>query len=133
MPALVSVSETAAAAAIKQLEEADFAKNFGNLELDTQGIQSYVKSLGDDFKAAYTEVDGFKTALDNAVTSYQTASTTFSATLFQDMLTNTKLTEAEKQQFTDLLTRAANNSFNSWVSTCTPPYRRPLPTARRPV
>jgi TP901 family phage tail tape measure protein len=96
------IALTAAAAAIKQLEEADFAKNFGNLELDTQGIQSYVKSLGDDFKAAYTEVDGFKTALDNAVTSYQTASTTFSATLFQDMLTNTKLTETDKQQLQQL-------------------------------
>lgn len=96
------IALTAAAAAIKQLEEADFAKNFGNLELDTQGIQSYVKSLGDDFKAAYTEVDGFKTALDNAVTSYQTASTTFSATMFQDMLTNTKLTEADKQQLQQL-------------------------------
>ena len=96
------IALTAAAAAIKQLEEADFAKNCGNLELDTQGIQSYVKSLGDDFKAAYTEVDGFKTALDNAVTSYQTASTTFSATLFQDMLTNTKLTEADKQQLQQL-------------------------------
>lgn len=96
------IALTAAAAAIKQLEEADFAKNFGNLELDTQGIQSYVKSLGDDFKAAYTEVDGFKTALDNAVSSYQTASTTFSATLFQDMLTNTKLTEADKQQLQQL-------------------------------
>lgn len=96
------IALTAAAAAIKQLEEADFAKNFGNLELDTQGIQSYVKSLGDDFKAAYTEVDGFKTALDNAVTSYHTASTTFSATLFQGMLTNTKLTEADKQQLQQL-------------------------------
>lgn len=96
------IALTAAAAAIKQLEEADFAKNFGNLELDTQGIQSYVKSLGDDFKAAYTEVDGFKTALDNAVTSFQTASTTFSATMFQDMLTNTKLTEADKQQLQQL-------------------------------
>lgn len=96
------IALTSAAAAIKKLEEADFAKNFGNMELDTQGIQSYVKSLGDDFKAAYTEVDGFKTALDNAVTSYQTASSTFSSTLFQDMITNTKLTEADKQQLQQL-------------------------------
>lgn len=96
------IALTSAAAAIKQLEDADFAKNFGNLELDTQGIQSYVKILGDDFKAAYTEVDGFKTALDNAVASYQTASTTFSATLFQDMITNTKLAETDKQQLQQL-------------------------------
>lgn len=96
------IALTSAAAAIKQLEEADFAKNFGNLELDTQGIQSYVKSLGEDFKAAYTEVDGFKSALDGAVQSYQTASTTFSATLFQDMITNTKLTDADKKQLNQL-------------------------------
>lgn len=96
------IALTSAAAAIKQLEEADFAKNFGNLELDTQGIQSYVKSLGDDFKAAYTEVDGFKSALDGAVQSYQTAGTTFSSTLFQDMITNTKLTDADKKQLQQL-------------------------------
>lgn len=96
------IALTAAAAAIKQLEEADFANNFGNLELDTQSIQSYVKTLGDDFKAAYAEVDSFKEALDGAVESYQTASTTFSATLFQDMITNTKLTDQDKQQLQQL-------------------------------
>lgn len=90
------IALTAAATAIKQLEEADFAKNFGNMELDTQGIQSYVKTLGEDFKAAYTEVDAFKTALNDSVTAYQTASSTFSATLFQDMITNAKLTDADK-------------------------------------
>lgn len=90
------IALTAAATAIKQLEEADFAKNFGDMELDTQGIQSYVKSLGEDFKAAYAEVDGFKQALDKSVESYKTASSTFSATLFQDMITNAKLTDADK-------------------------------------
>lgn len=90
------IALTAAAAAIEKLQEADFAKNFGNMELDTQGIQSYVKTLGEDFKAAYTEVDAFKTALNDSVTAYQTASSTFSATLFQDMITNAKLTDADK-------------------------------------
>ena len=117
------IALTAAAAAIKQLEEADFAKNFGNLELDTQGIQSYVKTLGEDFKAAYTEVDGFKATLDGAVQSYQTASTTFSATLFQDMITNTKLTDADKKQLEQLgidmytsVQEAINNSTAASMS-----------------
>lgn len=96
------VALTAAAAAIKQLEEADFANNFGDMELDVTGIQSYIKTLGEDFKAAYTEVDGFKAALDNAVTSYQTASATFSSTLFRDMITNTKLTDADKEKLQQL-------------------------------
>ena len=90
------IALTSAAAAIKQLEEADFSKNFGNMELDTAGIQTYVQGLGADFKAAYEHVDSFKTALNDSVTAYQEASTTFSATLFQDMLTNTQLTEADK-------------------------------------
>lgn len=96
------IALTAAAAAIEKLQEADFAKNFGNMELDTQGIQSYVKTLGEDFKAAYTEVDAFKTALNDSVTAYQTASSTFSATLFQDMITNAKLTDADKAQLENL-------------------------------
>ena len=86
---------TAAAVAIKQLEEADFASNFGNLELDTQGIQTYVQGLGADFKEAYTQVDNLGKALDTAVQNYQTASTTFSSTLFTDMITHAQLGEAE--------------------------------------
>lgn len=89
------VALTAAAAAIKQLEEADFSSNFGNLELDTQGIQTYVQGLGADFKEAYTQVDNLGKALDTAVQNYQTASTTFSSTLFTDMITNAKLGEEE--------------------------------------
>ena len=89
------VALTAAAAAIKQLEEADFADNFGNMELDTEGIKSYVKTLGEDFKAAYSEVDKFKNALDQSVESYQTASSTFSAKLFESMITNAKLSDTD--------------------------------------
>ena len=89
------VALTAAAAAIKQLEEADFADNFGNMELDTEGIKSYVKTLGEDFKAAYSEVDKFKNALDKSVESYQTASSTFSAKLFESMITNAKLSDTD--------------------------------------
>ena len=85
----------AAAAAIEQLQEADLADQFGNMELDTAGITSYVQGLGADFKEAYTQVNSFKDALDQSVQSYQTASSTFSATLFQDMLTNAKLTDAD--------------------------------------
>lgn len=96
------IALTAAATAIKQLEEADFAKNFGNMELDNEGIMTYVQGLGADFKAAYEQVDSFKTALTDSVTAYQTASTTFSSTLFQDMITNAKLTETDIAQLEQL-------------------------------
>lgn len=96
------IALTSAAAALKELRDADFAQEFGDMELDTAGIQSYVSSLGEGFKNAYTEVDKFKTALDNSVTSYQTASSTFSSTLLQDMLTNAKLSDTDIETLTNL-------------------------------
>lgn len=96
------VALTAAAAAIKELKDTDFADNFGNMEIDTEGIQTYVESIGEDFKGAYAEVDAFRQALDESVTSYETASSTFSSKLFSDMLTNAKLTEEDKTQLTNL-------------------------------
>lgn len=96
------IALTAAAAAIKELKDADFADNFGNMEIDTASIQSYVQTIGEDFKSAYTEVDAFRQALDDSVTSYQTASSEFSSKLFTDMLENTKLTETDKKQLTEL-------------------------------
>ena len=89
------VALTAAAAAIKQLEEADFAKAFGTAEIDHSAIQSYVQGLSTDFKNAYTEVNNFKTALDESVTSYSTASETFSSSLLTDMLTGATLSEED--------------------------------------
>lgn len=96
------IALTSAAAALKELRDADFAQEFGDMELDTAGIQSYVSSLGEGFKNAYTEVDKFKTALDNSVASYQTASSTFSSTLLQDMLTNAKLSDTDIETLTNL-------------------------------
>lgn len=112
---------TAAAAAIKELEEADFKDNFGNMELDTESIKSYVQTIGEDFKNAWTEVDNFKNALDNAVTSYESASSTFSAKIFQDMLTGATLTEDEKsvlmtlgeQMYTAVQAGVANSTAES--------------------
>lgn len=96
------IALTSAAAALKELRDADFAQEFGDMELDTAGIQNYVSSLGEGFKNAYTEVDKFKTALDNSVASYQTASSTFSSTLLQDMLTNAKLSDTDIETLTNL-------------------------------
>ena len=96
------IALTSAAAAIKELKDADFADNFGNMDIDTEGIKTYVQTIGEDFKSAYTEVDAFREALDKSVTSYQTASSTFSSSLLSDMLTNAKLTEEDKTQLTNL-------------------------------
>lgn len=93
---------TAAAAAVQQLEEADFQSNFGNMDLDTASITSFIKTIGTDFNTAWTEVNSFKEALDTAVTSYTNASSTFSATIFQDMITGATLTDEHKNMLMGL-------------------------------
>ena len=96
------VALTAAAAALKELQEADFADNFGDMELDTESLSAYVTGLGEDFKASYAEVNTFKDALDAAVESYKTASTTFASDLLTAMLTSATLSEADKASLMSL-------------------------------
>lgn len=92
----------AAAAAIKELNEYDMAGNFGDMELDTTSLSQYVKTLGEDFKASYAEVNAFSEAVDAAVESYKTASTEFSSQLLSKMLTEAKLTEQDKTNLRSL-------------------------------
>lgn len=85
------VALTAAAAAIKELEQYDFEQNFGDMNMDVEGITSYVKGLAGDFKEAWTYTDQFKEALTEAVASYREAGNTFSSNLFSMMIQGTEL------------------------------------------
>lgn len=92
----------AAAVAMKDLGDSQFADNFGSMALDMAAISEYVGTLGNGFHEAYSEVDGFTQAMNAAVDSYQTASTTFSGTLLTNMLTHAQLTDADKAKLTSL-------------------------------
>lgn len=92
----------AAAVELKSLNESRFADNFGNMALDSAALTSYIGTLGESFRTAYSEVDSFTAAMNNAVESYQTASSTFSGTLLTDMLMHAQLTEADKAKLTQL-------------------------------
>ena len=96
------IALAAAASAMQKLKEADMAANFGDMDLDTETLSAYVKSLGDDFKASYTEINGFTTALDDAVTKYESASQTFSSNILTAMLTSATLTDADKANLQNL-------------------------------
>ena len=100
--ALGMTALAAAAVRFKSLTDSRFADNFGNMALDMEALTGYIGTLGDSFSAAYSEVDSFTTAMNNAVQSYQTASSTFSGTLLTDMLTHAQLTEADKAKLTQL-------------------------------
>lgn len=87
------IALAAAANAIDKLEQADYASKFGDLELDTAGIQNYVQQISADFKQAYSNVDEFTRALGAAVEQYTTASSSFKSSLIQDMLTDVDVSE----------------------------------------
>lgn len=92
----------AAAVAVKEASDSRFAEQFGSMELDTAALTGYIGSLGDGFREAYSEVDNFTASMNDAVASYQTASSTFSGTLLTDMLTHAQLTDADKAKLTQL-------------------------------
>ena len=91
------IALTAAAAAINELEKADFASKFGDMELDASGIQNYVQQLSSDFQQAYSNVNLFKTALNEAVASYTEASSSFKSSLLSDMLTDVEIKEDSEE------------------------------------
>lgn len=90
---LTAIALVAAAAAVKQIEEANFEDNFGNLELDSSAITAYVEDISSGFNDAYEKIDSYRSALDDAVESFQTASGEFKGDLITKMLTGSELTE----------------------------------------
>ncbi|MGI6234432.1 MAG: phage tail tape measure protein [Christensenellales bacterium] len=96
------IALASAANALEKLQEADMARNFGTMELDAEALGGFVRGLGEDFKASYTEVNAYATAMDTAVASYTTASETFAGDMLTSMLTASTLTEADKTKLQGL-------------------------------
>lgn len=92
----------AGTAAMREMQEADFKNQFGDMDFDAAGILDYIDSLGKEFTDASTEVNKYKDALNASVESYKTASSTFSAKIFEDMITGATLTEEDKKELQKL-------------------------------
>ena len=88
--------------AVQELVEGDMAANFGDMDIDSSAIGEYVNTLGEDFKASYTEINAFKDALNGAVESYTTASTTFASDILTAMLTGATLSDTDKASLMSL-------------------------------
>lgn len=88
--------------AVKELAEGDMADNFGDMDIDSSAMSEYVNALSEDFKASYAEINSFKDALDGAVESYKTASTTFASDILTAMLTGATLSETDKASLMSL-------------------------------
>ncbi len=93
---------TALASALEKLKQANLEKTFGEMTIDKDEIESYIKSIGEDFKAAYEYTNQFQEALDKSVTNYRAASGTFSSNIFSLMIQNTKLTQDDLKNLLSL-------------------------------
>lgn len=113
----------AAAGAIYQLAEADFADNFGDMELDSSALLSYVNGLSEAFNAAYADVNAYNTAVQTAVENYTSASSTLSSDLLTNMITGSTLTTEQMESISalgetmgDELLAGINASFDKSAS-----------------
>lgn len=83
--------------ALAAYNESLYKDNFGNLELDTAGLQTYIQSLGNEFEAAYEQVNLFNTALQTAIDTYTGASGDLKSSLISMMLEGTEITEGSPE------------------------------------
>lgn len=97
--AMITVGAGAMVSTLNSLKEAKLEGMFGDMPLDTNTLNEYVKTLGSDFNEAFIHVRDFAGALDTAVQNYNTASSTFSSDLLSAMLTKKEFTPEEKQAF----------------------------------
>lgn len=96
------VALAAAATSIEKLQQADLRSTFGDMEIDSKSITSYVHSLSEDFRTAYEYTDQFQDALGKAVANYRDASSTFGSNLFSVMIRNAKLSPGDLQDLLNM-------------------------------
>ena len=108
-------------AALDELNKASMESKFGDLDLDTDALNQYVKGLGEGFNSAFANVNTFNTALEKSVEDYTTASSTFSGDLMTQMLTDMELTDADKTKLlglgNDMVKALTTGIANSTAST----------------
>lgn len=83
------------ATAIDKYNEARYKDNFGSLTINTDGLDQNMQELKKAFEIATEPTNQFATALDTAVKNYETASSTFSSTMIEDLLKDQTLTGDE--------------------------------------
>lgn len=102
---------------LSKMDQARFENNFGDMDLDAGAMAQYITDLGSAYETAYGDVDKFSQALDTAVTSYQTASQTFSSELLTAMLTKQTLTDEDISNLEGLGSQMKDSVINGiWSS-----------------
>lgn len=87
---LVTLAETLA-----KMEEVNLSNGFGIAEMDHEAINSRVREIGSAFEESYTKIYSFRDAVEQSMTTYQTASSTLSSELLTALTTGTTLSKPD--------------------------------------
>ena len=109
---LAAVGVTALAKALGELEQRTFENQFGEMDLDTDALLTYVDTVNEKFTSAYASVNTYKTALDEATTKYQEASSALSGKLTTAVITGSELTKEDIEQLKGLGQRMGTELIN---------------------
>lgn len=96
--AVAAIAISALAAGVSKFREAKFQEAFGNLDINTEGLDTKMETLKTQFEKATAPTQAFANALQASVDNYKTASETFSATMMQDLLQDQTLSGEELQK-----------------------------------
>ncbi len=99
---MLGIGLAAAAAGLRDFNEAMYEDNFGGLTPDMDSIAEYISTLGNGFSDAQENINKYNLAVEQALTDYETASTTFSESILTKMLTHAELTDADREQLLGL-------------------------------
>lgn len=95
---LVASLLVAGATYVDKLKDVDLSGKFGNMTVDTTNIKNYLRSISDEYRAAYEETREFANAVKDNISDFQSAAGEMSGSLLTAMLTKTVLTDEDKQK-----------------------------------
>ena len=100
--AMGAIALGAAAAAIHDLEEADFESAFGYGTIDHAAINAALEQQARAYEEATEKYREYIGVLDESASKYQETSEAFSSNLFTSMITGATLTDADKESLRGL-------------------------------
>lgn len=92
---LASIGLAAFANAMSSVSEAMYADHFGNLNVDMDSLGGYLDAIGGKFNAAQQSISEYNSAVETAISDYESASSKLKESLLTSMLTGAALTESD--------------------------------------
>lgn len=111
-----TIGLVAFATALKDINEAAMEDNFGTLQMDMEALAEYTQGIGTDFTRALEAAGRFGEQVDSALMDYQSAASEFSGNLLERYITQTKLTETDKEKLLGLGTKMQTSLIEGFTS-----------------